>query len=54
VDPCIFGPPGSGFVIILYGSGSGSGYLHPQAKNKKTLISTILWLLFYFYLWKLM
>jgi hypothetical protein len=47
VDPelDVFGPAGSGSVIILYGSGS----FHPQAKKvRKTLISTILLLIFVF------
>ncbi len=36
-NPDVFGPPGSGSVIILYGSGS----FHQQAKKvRKTLIST--------------
>ncbi len=49
LDPYVFGPPGSGIVIILYGSGSGlgSGSFHQLAKKvRKTLISTIFWVLF--------
>ncbi len=46
-DPYVFEPPGSGSVIIFYGSGSGS--FHQQAKKvRKTLIFTILRLLFDF------
>jgi hypothetical protein len=48
-DPYVFRPPGSasGSIIYLYGSGSGS--LHQQAKTRrKTLISTVLWLLYGF------
>jgi hypothetical protein len=49
LDPYVFGPPRSGTVFILYGSGPGSGSFHQQAnKVRKTLISTILWLLFDF------
>jgi hypothetical protein len=44
-----FGPPGSGSVIILFGSGSGSGYFHQQAKKVRKNIDfyyfSILWLL---------
>jgi hypothetical protein len=45
-DSYDFGPPGSGSVIILYGSGYGFGpepeFFHQQAKKvRKTLISTI-------------
>jgi hypothetical protein len=32
-DPYVFEPPGSGSLIILYESGSGS--FHQQAKNLK-------------------
>jgi hypothetical protein len=38
VDPELYGHPGSGSVIILYGSGS----FHQQAKVRKALISTLL------------
>ncbi len=43
-DPYVFEPPGSasGSVICLYGS------FHQQAKMKKTLISTVLWLFYDF------
>jgi hypothetical protein len=55
----VFGPPGSESVIILYGSGSesgsgsgsGSGTFQQQSnKVRKTLISTILWLLVDFFI----
>ncbi len=37
---------GAGFVIIFYGSGSGSGSLFQQAKNLiKALLSAVSWLL---------
>jgi hypothetical protein len=52
LDPCVFGPPGSasGSVSHKYGSGSGSGSFHHQAKIvRKTLVSTVLWLLYDFY-----
>ncbi len=48
-DPYVFGPPGSGSFIILFGSGSGSGYFHQQAKKVRKNIDfyyfSILWLL---------
>jgi|LakMenEpi03Aug12_release.lakeMendotaPanAssembly.Ray.scaffolds.fasta_scaffold248708_2 hypothetical protein len=40
-DPYVFVPPGSGSVIQLYGSGSGSFY-HKEKVVRKTLISTVL------------
>ncbi len=40
VDPYVFGPPGSWYIIILFGGSS--------RKVRKTLISTILWLSFDF------
>ncbi len=48
-DLYVFGPPGLGprSVIYLYGSGSGSGSFHQQAKKlRETLISTVSWLLY--------
>ncbi len=48
-DPDVFRPPGSGFTSQRYGFGSGSGSLYHQAKVvSKTLIPTVLWLLFNF------
>ncbi len=47
----VFEPPGSasGSVRNKYGSGSGSGSFYPQAKIvRKTLISSVLWLLYDF------
>jgi hypothetical protein len=47
----VFKPPGSASesAIYLYVSGSGFGSFHQQAKKwRKTLISTFLWLLYYF------
>ncbi len=37
-DPNVFGPPGSGSTIQMYGSGSGSFY-HEAKKVKKTFDS---------------
>jgi hypothetical protein len=36
-DPHVFGPPGSGFVIILYGFGSGS-FRQPAKKVRKIFL----------------
>ncbi len=48
-DAYVFGPPGSGSASQRYGSGSGSRSFYHQAKIvRKTLIPTVLWLLFYF------
>ncbi len=60
-DPRVFGPPGSGAGSISqkygcgsgcgsgFGSGSGSGsFYHSSKIVRKTLISTVLWLLFDF------
>jgi hypothetical protein len=53
-DPYVFGPPGSGFVSQRYGSDSGfgfrsrSGSFHHQIKIRKTLISSLLRLLYDF------
>ncbi len=50
-DPNVFGPPGfrSGSISQRYGSESGSGSFYHQAKIvRKTLIPTVLWLLFDF------
>jgi hypothetical protein len=33
-DPYVFGPPGSGSVMDLYGSGSGSVSFHQQEEKK--------------------
>jgi hypothetical protein len=50
-DQHVSGPPGSGSTSQRYGSGS----FYKCAKIvRKTLISTILWLFFTFYLWKMM
>jgi hypothetical protein len=46
-DPSVFGPPGTGSISHRYGSESGSFY-HQAKIVRKTLISTALWLLFYF------
>jgi hypothetical protein len=46
-DPHVFGPPGSWSISQRYGSGSGSFY-HWAKIIRKTLISTVLWLLFDF------
>ncbi len=48
-DPYVFGPPGSasGSVNHKYGPGSGS-FLHQTKIVRKTLISTILWLIYDF------
>jgi hypothetical protein len=46
-DPFVFGPPGSWSVSQGYGSGSGYRFFSHQAKIiSKTLIPTVLWLLF--------
>ncbi len=50
-DPHVFGPPGSGSTSQRYGSGS---FYHHVKIVRKTLIPTILWLFFTFYLWKMM
>jgi hypothetical protein len=48
-DPYVFGPPGSGSVSTRHGSGSGSGSFYHQAEIvRKTLIPTVLLLLYYF------
>ncbi len=44
-DPYVFGPPGSGSVSQSYGSGS---FYHEAKILNKTLIPTVLWLLFDF------
>ena len=42
-----FGPSGSAYGSVIYLYGSGFGLFHQQAqKFSKTLISTVLWLLF--------
>ncbi len=46
-DPHVFGPQGSGSTSQMYGSGSGSFYLTEKIVIK-TLINTVLWLLFDF------
>ncbi len=48
-DPYVFGSPGSRSISqeIPYGSGSGSFYYEAKIV-RKTLISTVLWLLYYF------
>ncbi len=58
-DPRVFGPPGSGSTSQRFGSGSCSGsgsgsFFHHAKIVKKTLIPTILWLFFTFYLCKMM
>ncbi len=50
-DPCVFWPPGSGSINQRYGSGSGSLY-HQAKLVRKTLIPTVLWLLFDFFIFK--
>jgi hypothetical protein len=40
-DPHVFGPPGSGSISKMYGSGSGSFYNHAKIV-RKPLIPTIL------------
>jgi len=53
----VFGPPVSAFGSVIYLHGSGPGYFHQQAKKwRKTLISTVLWLLYgtFFYLLRMM
>ncbi len=47
-DPYVFGPPGSGPDPFSqrYGSASGSFYHQAKIVRKKTLILTVLWLLF--------
>ncbi len=48
-DPYVFGPPGSGSISTRYESGSSCGSFYNQAKMvRKTLISTVLWLLYDF------
>jgi hypothetical protein len=49
-DPYVFGPPGSGSGSISQRHGSGSGSFYHQAKKvvRKTLIPTVLLLLFDF------
>ncbi len=50
-DPHVFGLPGSGFISQRFRSGSGSGSFYHQAKIvRKTLIPTVLRLLFYFFI----
>ncbi len=46
-DPHVFGPLGSGSTSQRYESGSGSFY-HKAKILRKTVISTVLWLLFDF------
>ncbi len=46
-DPYVFGRPGSGSVSQRYGSGSVSFY-HQAKIVRKTLMSTVLWLLYDF------
>ena len=46
-DPHVFGPPGSGSWSISQRYGSGSFY-HQAKILRKTLISTVLWLLYDF------
>ncbi len=48
-DPSVSGPPGSGSVSRRYGSWS---FYHQAKIVRKTLISTVLWYLYDFYLWK--
>ncbi len=54
-NPYVFGPPGSasGSISQRYRSGSGSFYRKAKIV-RKTLISTVLWLLYDFYPWKMM
>jgi hypothetical protein len=47
-DPYVFGPPGSGSISQKYGSRSRSGSFYHQAIITKTLIPTLLWLLYDF------
>ncbi len=44
MDPDVFGPLGPGSVIIS----TDPNYINKQKKVRKTLISTVLWLLFEF------
>ncbi len=44
-DPHVFGPPGSGSISQRYGSGS---FYHSASKVRKTLISTVLRLIYDF------
>jgi len=44
-DPHVFGPPGSGSISQMYGSGS---FYNQAKKVRKTLIPTDLWLSFDF------
>jgi hypothetical protein len=46
-DPYVFGPPGSGFGSVRQRYGSGSFY-HQAKIVRKTLIPTVLWLLYDF------
>ncbi len=50
LDPCVYKPPGSvsGSVCHKYGSGSGS-FNHQAKIVRKTLISSVLWLLLWLY-----
>ncbi len=49
LDPYVFWPPGSGSISRRYVIGSGSGSFYHQAKIvSKTLIPTVLWLLYDF------
>jgi hypothetical protein len=41
LDPHVFGPPGSGSISQMYGSGSESFYRHVKI-TRKTLVPTIL------------
>jgi hypothetical protein len=50
-DPYVFGHPGSGSVSQRYGSGSS---YHQEKIVRKTLIPTVLWLLYDFFLRKIM
>ena len=52
-DPYVFGPPGSGSGPINQRYGSGSGSFYHQAKIvRKTLIPTVLWLLFWLFIFE--
>ncbi len=57
VGSVCFGPPGSGSYSKRYASGFGPGSNHHLAKivrKKLELISTVLWILYDFYLWRMM
>ncbi len=47
-DPFVFGPPGSGSISRMYGSGSGSLYHQPKIVRKTLIPSTFLILHFDF------